>query len=77
MRKISNKNKMMKNQQNKNKCFEITQEVIDTIYKASSFIKIMRNFSDYVNDNFYGTNVEECYKIYKDYVKSKNILLKN
>ena len=44
MRKISNKNKMMKNQQNKNKCFEITQEVIDTIYKASTFMKIMRNF---------------------------------
>jgi hypothetical protein len=65
---------MMK--QNKNKCFEITQKVIDTIYKAPSFMKIMGNFSDYVNDNFYGTNVEECYKIYKEYVTSNEHIIK-
>jgi hypothetical protein len=39
-------------------------------------MKIMGNFSVYVNDNFYGTNVEECYQIYKEYVNSNEHILK-
>ena len=59
------------------KGFEITQQVIDTIYKASSFMKTMGNFSNYVNENFEKSNIAaECYEICKDYVKSNNILSK-
>jgi hypothetical protein len=70
MHKRSNKNK------DKDKVFEITQERIDVIKKAAQYIKIIDDFTGWVDENFYGHNVVPCYYIMEDFVKSNEHIIK-
>ncbi len=79
-----NNNKNKKNNDNDNdnnnnkKGFEITQERIDVMNTAAEFIKIIDDFAGWVDTNFYyGTYVEQGYRIFEDFVKSnRHIILK-
>ena len=55
--------------------FEITQERIEVINKATEYMNKMGDFAEWCENNFYGTNVEQCYNIFKDFVKSNEHLM--
>jgi hypothetical protein len=61
---------------NNDKGFEITQERIDVMNKAAEYIQTIDDFAGWVNDNFYGTNVEQGYHIFEDFVKSNRHIIK-
>jgi hypothetical protein len=53
-----------------NKDFEITQERIDTINRAASYIGTIGDFATWCVDNFDSIDIEESYYIIEDFVKS-------
>jgi len=55
--------------------FEITDKEIQVINTATSFMTKMGEFSDWCTNNFEGTNVENCYNVFEDYVNSNNHII--
>ena len=60
--RIPTNSKEEKKKEDSEKGFEITQERIAVINKATEYMKTIGDFSDCVSDNFYGTNVEQLKK---------------
>ena len=58
------------NGQQEGEGFEITQERIDVINKATEYINSVGNFAEWCEINFYGGNVEQCYNVFEDFVNS-------
>jgi hypothetical protein len=55
--------------------FELTQEHIDTIYKAASYIETIGNFASWSANNIRSINIKECYSIMEDFVKSNEYII--
>lgn len=60
--RIPTNSKEEKKKEDSEKGFEITQERIAVINKATEYMKTIGDFYDWVSDNFYGTNVEQLKK---------------
>ena len=52
------------------KGFEITQERIDVINTAMEYLHKFNELEKFVDNNFYGNNVGQCYYIFEDFVRS-------
>ena len=68
---------MNNNNKNDIKGFEITQERIDTLNKAASYIGTIGDFASWCANNFDSIDIEESYYIIEDFVVSnKHIVQK-
>ncbi len=55
--------------------FEITQERIDVVNKATEYLNKLNDLEKWCNNNFFGTNVGQCYYIFEDFVRSTKHLM--
>ena len=63
------------NNNKKDGFFEISDDKISIINKASEYMTILGDFANWASDHFYGHNVEQSFLIYEDFVKSNEHII--